>query len=417
MDNNKSIIQLTEAVEAIKTAILQGQYEALKDVNRVQLAVYFAIGKYLLKNTRRLPYGSGALKAISEQLRKEMPGLRGFSETSLKKMRLFYDNWQMLDANSSDVSDELGSLKSCVTTHESQKSNSSVATDELSPLKSSVATDDLQKTNNQIDIYHSIVIPNTAEFPIEDFFQLPFSHHVEVFSKVKDLNARYYYISRAVKEHLPVESLEKIIKQKAFENRGNLPNNFARTISNSSVARKAVMMFKDSYALQFINTEEIGERDRQDVDERVVEQKIVQNIKKFIMTFGDDFTFVGNQYHLEVYGEEFFPDLIFFNRELNSLVVIELKTGEFKNSYLGQLTGYLQILDDKVRKPHENPSIGIVLCKSANKAYVEYVIKAFDKPMGVATYTTSADMPENLRKALPDMEDLKKLISDADGAE
>ncbi|MBO7477514.1 MAG: DUF1016 family protein [Salinivirgaceae bacterium] len=417
MDNNKSIIQLTEAVEAIKTAILQGQYEALKDVNRVQLAVYFAIGKYLLKNTRRLPYGSGALKAISEQLRKEMPGLRGFSETSLKKMRLFYDNWQMLDANSSDVSDESCSLKSCVTTHESQKSNSSVATDELSPLKSSVATDDLQKTNNQIDIYHSIVIPNTAEFPIEDFFQLPFSHHVEVFSKVKDLNARYYYISRAVKEHLPVESLEKIIKQKAFENRGNLPNNFARTISNSSVARKAVMMFKDSYALQFINTEEIGERDRQDVDERVVEQKIVQNIKKFIMTFGDDFTFVGNQYHLEVYGEEFFPDLIFFNRELNSLVVIELKTGEFKNSYLGQLTGYLQILDDKVRKPHENPSIGIVLCKSANKAYVEYVIKAFDKPMGVATYTTAADMPENLRKALPDMEDLKRLITDVDGAE
>ena len=417
MDNSKSIIQLTEAVENIKTAILQGQYEALKDVNRVQLAVYFAIGKYLSMNTRKNVWGTGALKQISEQLHKEMPGLRGFSETSLKKMRLFYDNWQMLDANSSDVSDESCSLKSCVTTHESQKSNSSVATDELSPLKSSVATDDLQKTNNQIDIYHSIVIPNTAEFPIEDFFQLPFSHHVEVFSKVKDLNARYYYISRAVKEHLPVESLEKIIKQKAFENRGNLPNNFARTISNSSVARKAVMMFKDSYALQFINTDEIGERDRQDVDERVVEQKIVQNIKKFIMTFGDDFTFVGNQYHLEVYGEEFFPDLIFFNRELNSLVVIELKTGEFKNSYLGQLTGYLQILDDKVRKPHENPSIGIVLCKSANKAYVEYVIKAFDKPMGVATYTTAADMPENLRKALPDMEDLKKLISDADCAD
>ena len=319
-----------------------------------------------------------------------MPGLRGFSETSLKKMRLFYDNWQMLD------------------------SKSSVATDELSPIKSSVITDDLQKANNQIDIYNSIVISNTAEFPIEDFFQLPFSHHVEVFSKVKDLPARYYYISRAVKEHLPVESLERIIKQKEFENQGNLPNNFAQTISNSSMARKAVMMFKDSYALQFINTEEIGERDRQDVDERVVEQKIVQNIKKFIMTFGEDFTFVGNQYHLEVYGEEFFPDLIFFNRALNALVVVELKTGEFKNSYLGQLTGYLQILDDKVRKPHENPSIGIVLCKSANKAYVEYVIKAFDKPMGVATYSIGDEMPENLRKALPDVNQLTELLNNAD---
>ncbi len=110
------------------------------------------------------------------------------------------------------------------------------------------------------------------------------------------------------------------------------------------MARKAVMMFKDSYALQFINTEEIGERDKQDIDEKVIEQKIVQNIKNFIMTFGNDFTFVGNQYHLEIYEEEFFPDLIFFNRELNALVVVELKMGDFKPSYLGQLTTYLKIL-------------------------------------------------------------------------
>ena len=129
------------------------------------------------------------------------------------------------------------------------------------------------------------------------------------------------------------------------------------------------------------------------------------------MTFGNDFAFVGNQYHLEVYGEEFFPDLIFFNRELNALVVVELKTGKFKPSYLGQLTTYLQILDDKVRKPHENPSIGIVLCKSANKEFVEYVIQRYDSPMGVATYKTSADMPENLRKALPDIEDMRKLLA------
>ena len=167
---------------------------------------------------------------------------------------------------------------------------------------------------------------------------------------------------------------------------------------------------KDSYSLEFINTEEIGERDKQDIDERVVEQQIVHNIKNFIMTFGNDFSFVGNQYHLEIYGEEFFPDLIFFNRELNALVVVELKTGKFKNGYLGQLMGYLQILDDKVRKPHENPSIGIVLCKSANQAYVEYVIKEYGKPMGVATYTTANDMPERLRKALPNEKEFKKLL-------
>ena len=401
MDNNSSLIPLRDTVEAIKTAILQGQYEALKDVNRVQLAVYYAIGKYLSKNTRKLAYGSGALKAISDQLRREMPGLRGFSENSLKNMRKFYEAWTILDINEATK---------VQTTVGQPSENSTIAIVENKEVNSTIAIVDLQKANNVIDIYHSIQIPNITEFPVEDFFKVPFTHHIRLIEKTRDFNARYYYIHRIVEEKLTVDALEKLIKRQAYENQERLPNNFLQTMPNSSMARKAVMMFKDTYALEFINTEELGERDKQDIDERVVEQQIVHNIKNFIMTFGNDFSFVGNQYHLEIYGEEFFPDLIFFNRELNALVVVELKTGEFKNGYLGQLMGYLQILDDKVRKPHENPSIGIVLCKSANQAYVEYVIKEYGKPMGVATYTTANDMPDRLRKALPDEKELKKLL-------
>ena len=410
IDNNKSIIPLSQAVETIKTAILQGQYEANKDVNRIQLAVYFAIGKYLSKNTRNLPYGAGALKAISDQLLREMPGLRGYSATNLKYMRLFYEAWKMLDANSSVATDESQSTIAIVASSQ----ESSVATDECSSAKSAVVTAELQNSKNQIDIYHSIAIPNAIEFPIEDFFAVPFTHHVEIYQKVKDLSARYYYLHRTATEYLSVDRLVKLIKENAYEHRELMPNNFQNTLSNSSLARKAVMMFKDSYQLDFINTEEIGERDKQDIDEKVVEKQIIQNIKNFIMTFGNDFAFVGNQYHLEIYSEDFFPDLIFFNRELNALVVVELKVGDFKPSYLGTLTTYLRILDDKVRKPHENPSIGIVLCKNANKKFVEYVIQDYQKPMGVATYTTAGDMPEELRKALPDMEELKRVLSKGD---
>lgn len=169
-------------------------------------------------------------------------------------------------------------------------------------------------------------------------------------------------------------------------------------------------MFKDEYLLDFINVEELAERDKEDIDERVVEQAIIHNIKKFILSFGRDFAFVGNQYRLEVFGVEHFPDLIFFNRELNALVVIELKRGAFKSSYLGQLCTYLRLVDDQMRKPHENPSIGIVLCKSADKKYVEYVIQDYDKPLGVATYKTSDDMPEKLKRTLPDIEELKKIL-------
>lgn len=393
IDNGQSVISLSEAVEVIKTAILQGQYEALKDVNRVQLAVYFAIGKYLSVNTRKLAYGAGAIKAISEQLHKELPGLRGFAESSLKNMRRFFEEWKMLDGTANI------------------EQQSPITIGESTDSKSPIAIGESQSTVNKIDIHHSIMVPNIAEFPIDDFLKVPFTHHIRLIERTQDIKARYYYIHRIVEEHLSVDTLEKLISQQAYENCATIPNNFSSTISNSQIARKAVMMFKDSYALEFINTEEIGERDKQDIDEKVLEQKIIQNIKNFIMTFGSDFAFVGNQYHLEIYGEEFFPDLIFFNRELNALVVVELKIGDFKPSYLGQLTAYLKILDTKVRKSHENPSIGIVLCKSANKNFVEFVIQEYDRPMGVATYSTADKMPDHLRKALPDVEELKKIMN------
>ena len=378
-----SLIQYNDAVNAIKTAILQGQYEAAKGVNRIQLALYFAIGKYLSQHTRKGVWGEGALAAISEQLRKELPGLRGFSETQMKDMRRFYEAWKMLD------------------------NNMTVATAEITSCNSAVATAELQDKEYQIDIFHTLTITNIPEFPVDDFFKVPFTHHSAIIIGTKDTSARYYYIHRTAEEHLAVKKLRQLIKEDAFHSQGHIPNNFTKTINDSKEARRAIEMFKDEYLLDFINVEEIGVREKIDVDERVVEQSIVQNIKNFIMTFGRDFAFIGNQYHLEIYGVEQFPDLLFFNRELNAMVCIELKLGEFKTSYLGQLFGYLQILDDKVRKPHENPSIGIVLCQSANYSYAEYAVRDYTKPMGVATYKTLDDMPERLRKALPDM---KKMI-------
>lgn len=375
-----------QAAEVIKTAILQGQYEALKDENRVQLAVYFGVGKYVSVNSRKGgTWGTGALESISERLRKILPGLRGFSANSLKNMRKFYEQWSMLD-------------NSTITNVETANSNSTITIVELSDAIES------------IDIYHSLTFPDTVSFPVEDFLHTPFTHHIRIIEKIENLDERYYYIRRCANEYLSVEALKRLFKDDAYHNQQQIPNNFTTAKISAKEARKAVMMFKDEYVLDFINVEEIGERDNEDIDERVVEQHIVQNIKKFIMTFGRDFAFIGNQYHLEVYGVEHFPDLLFFNRELNAMVCVELKTGTFKSAYLGQLTTYLRILDDHVKKTHENPTIGIVLCKEANREYVEYVIQDYDKPMGVATYTTSKDMPENLRKALPDIEELKKLL-------
>jgi len=387
IEENKLLqARYNQAVEVIKTAILQSQYDAAKNVNRIQLALYYGIGKYLSINTRKRAWGSSALQSISDKLHKDLPGLRGFSATQLKEMRLFYEGWDVLDVNSS------------------------VTTDELENISSEEVNVNRRIDENYIDVYDVMQISGVRNFPMEDFFKVPFTHHSRILAKVKDMDARCYYIHRTAEEHLSVERLKALIDSHAYEHRAAIPNNFPRTLSDAEMARKAVMMFKDEYLLDFINVEEIGERESIDVDERVVEQQIISSIKKFIMTFGTDFAFIGNQYHLEVYGKDFFPDLLFFNRELNAMVVVELKTGDFKTSYLAQLMTYLRILDDKVRKSHENPSIGIVLCKNADKEFVEYIIQDYDKPMGVATYATSADMPEKLRKALPDVEELKKLL-------
>ncbi len=383
-------------IDTIKTAILESQYKAAKAVNAVQLSLYFSIGKYVSEHTRKGFWGTGALEYISEQLQRELPGLRGFSATNIRMMRIFYEEWSsssLLDnCNSSLASDEL----------ESGNSNSTVMRDELEETTEHIYSTDAIVKFSQLSNY--------GEEFTKYFLAISFTHHRFIMSMVKDVEARLFYIELAAKKSLSVRALQKAIQLDEYKHRGAMPNNFVQTLPASQQALKAISMFKDEYLLDFINVEELGVRDIEDIDERVVEQQIVQNIKRFIMTFGRDFAFLGSQYQVEALGHTHFIDLLFYHRELSCLVAIELKTGSFKNAYLGQLNAYLNILDDFVRKPNENPSVGIILCKDVDKTYVEYMVRTYDKPMGVATFRTADEMPEPLRKALPNIEELKKLL-------
>ena len=369
-----------EAVRVIKEAILQSQYQAASIVNKAQLSLYYGIGKYVSENSRNGYWGKGAIETISKQLQKDLPGLRGFSAANIKFMRQFYETW-------------------C---------------NDLKSLTAVSGIEDNKSLTGLSEIDTRLLIPseNTQKesFDAASFLGLGFTHHMIIVRKTKSLAERLFYIRQAYISKWSKEVLAARIEDDLFSHQGEIANNCTQKIPDARESLKAIGMFKDEYLLDFINVEELCERDKEDIDERVIEQEIIHNIKKFILTFGRDFAFVGNQYKLEVYGVEHFPDLIFFNRELNALVVIELKKGAFKSSYLGQLCTYLRLIDDQMRKPHENPSIGIVLCKSANKKYVEYVIQDYDKPLGVATYKTSDEMPEKLKQALPDTEELKKLL-------
>lgn len=368
--------QYNDAVKQIKTAILQSQAKALKGVNQEQLALYYGIGRFISQNSRAGFWGKDAIDTISRQLSTEVPGLRGFSPRNLRNMRMFYEEWKCLDANLADASakldlgnksaDESANLDSCKS---------------LAPLE-------------------------IADIPIVAFFSIGFSHHTLILSKTKTLEERRYYIQLCSDLQLSYDALERKIAEDAYHNQGNMPNNFGMTIPDYKRAFQAIQMFKDEYLLDYINVEQLGERD-EDIDERVIENEIVHNVKNFIMTFGRGFSYMGNQVHYDKLGHDHWVDLLFFNRILKSLVVIELKKGSFKPAYLGQLAAYLRVLDDEERIEGENPSVGIVLCKDADRAYVEYVLQDYTKPMGVATYKSSQ---ERLRELLPDEEEIKKLL-------
>lgn len=368
--------QYNDAVKQIKTAIMQSQAKALKSVNQEQLALYYGIGRFISQNSRAGFWGKDAIDTISRQLSTEVPGLRGFSPRNLRNMRMFYEEWKCLDTNLADASakldfgnksaDESANLDSCKS---------------LAPLE-------------------------IADIPIVAFFSIGFSHHTLILSKTKTLEERRYYIQLCSDLQLSYDALERKITEDAYHNQGNMPNNFGMTIPDYKRAFQAIQMFKDEYLLDYINVEQLGERD-EDIDERVIENEIVHNVKNFIMTFGRGFSYMGNQVHYDKLGHDHWVDLLFFNRILKSLVVIELKKGSFKPAYLGQLAAYLRVLDDEERIEGENPSVGIVLCKDADRAYVEYVLQDYTKPMGVATYKSSQ---ERLRELLPDEEEIKKLL-------
>ena len=375
----ESIIKYRNAVSTIKQAILQSQYRAAKLVTGEQLSLYFGIGGYVSANSREGTWGTGAIDRISEQLRRELPGLRGFSASSIKDMRAFYEYWcQYINRQPLAV--------------------------------------DLQiaENNTVIDI-DSFALQNWSPLAVEinreEFLSVSFSHHIEILHKTKGIHEVLFYIHQTTLHKWDKYDLRDRLKSGLFKQQQSATNNFIQTMPVVN-ARKAIGMFKDEYLLDFINVEEMEVDKPADVDERVVEQAIVRNVKQFIMTFGRDFAYIGNQYHLEIFTNEMFPDLLFFNRELNCMVCVELKTGAFKPGYIGQLHTYMRVLDDKVKKPHENPTIGILLCKSADKAFVEYVISDYNSPMGVATYKTTADMDERMRKSLPDLEEMRKLLSD-----
>lgn len=233
--------------------------------------------------------------------------------------------------------------------------------------------------------------------------QLPWGHNVRLLDLVKDSPTREWYIRQTIANGWSRSVLELQIESQAHLRVGAAQTNFSRTLPNSQ-SDLAKELLKDPYTFDFLGLLE-------PTNERTIERALINNLKDFLIELGVGFAFVGSQYRLEVAGQEFFIDLLFYHTRLHCYVVVELKNTDFKLEYTGQLNGYLAMADDLIRdKAYDAPTIGLLLCKSKNQTIVEYALQGMSQPIGVSTYRTSPDLPKELAGLLPSIESLTEQL-------
>lgn len=365
-------------IKQVKEEILSSRYEASKLVNKELLILYFKVGMLIHNRTKQEAWGNKVLESISTDLQKKLPGLRGFSTTNLKYMKLFYETYSFLEIRQSST-DELKNTK--------KKLIRQSSTDELEP--------------NKIKPFKDIP-PDFVTY----FFSVSFTHHTKIISSVKNWKELLFYIEKCATNNWTVATLTHNLEANLYKKNGNSLNNFKKQLP-ASIHEKAILAFKDEYLLDFINIQDPNE-----IDEHVIEKKITHNIKKFLMELGAEFAYMGNQYRIIVGGEEFFIDLLFYHRRLKCLVAFELKSGKFKPEYAGKMNFYLSALNKQIKLPEENPSIGIILCKEKNSTIIEYSLADINKPVGVATYKLTTKLPQNLKKYLPNPDVLVNIVNE-----
>lgn len=223
--------------------------------------------------------------------------------------------------------------------------------------------------------------------------EIPWTHNILILEKCKNEHERFYYINMTKKFQWSKTLLINAIDNNHYENTLLSQTNFSKTLE-IEIAQNADLIIKDEYTFDFLNLSE-------PYTEAQLEQAILSNIRNFLIELGGDFSFIGNQFPIKYDDKIFEIDLLLFHRELQCLVAIDLKIDEFKPEMAGKMNFYLSTLNKLVKKKHENPSIGIIICKSKNRTTVEFALQDINKPIGIATYTLNKELPKNLKAFFP----------------
>lgn len=367
MLNKTQIIE--QQFEEIRNLIILHRTRALQNVNEESLTMSWQIGQIVSYRLKTNEWGSKVVTQLSEYLRTKDPSLKGYSRRNIYNMVNFYE------AYSSPEFAELVqglNLLQIVQPETAQTREASI----------------VQTPSAQIG--DEIVQPETAQLP-NLLLLTTFTNHVEILNRCKTTQQRVFYILYAYKERLQKRELIRCINNDTFGSMISDKTNFSSGLK--TVYPQSVALFKDRAFVDFLNLP-------QKHSEKQLHKGILEHIKQFVLELGKDFLFVDSEYPLQVGSSTFKVDLLFYHRGLQCLVAIELKTGKFKPEYIGQLEFYLEALDRDVKRSNENPSIGILLCQTADHSVVEYAMSRSMSPTMVAEYHRQLIPKEVMQKSL-----------------
>lgn len=362
----------TALLADVKGRIQSAQTRAVLAVNAELVRLYWDIGRIIDDRQQREGWGAAVIPRLAKALKNELPELKGFSERNIKLMLAFYREYP----NPGEFVQQAVAQMPL-----SGKLPQPVA--KLAPSEK--------------------VQPPVAQLPAATFWAVPWAHHVVIVQKVKDLPTRRWYMEQILTNGWSRNILSLMIDAKAHLRQGTAVANFERRLPapQSDLVQQTL---KDPYIFDFLTLTE-------PFHERELETGLVRHLEKFLLELGQGFAFVGRQYRLDVGGEDFYIDLLFYHLRLRAFIVIDLKKGSFKPEYAGKLNFYCNVVNDRLRHATDKPTIGLILCQGRNRVLAEYSLAGIDQPIGVSTYELTRALPPSLQSALPTVEEIEAELS------
>ena len=359
----------------LKSKIRQSQIKAAVRVNEELLRLYWKMGQDIVVRQMEATWGSKFFEKLSKDLRSEFPYMKGFSVTNLKYFKYFYQFYTQ------DISIQ----------------------NQIANTNRQQVADNLQKLSSE---YIEIRQQLADELGVHPIFQIPWFHHVEIFTKCKSVQEAIFYVQKTIENSWSRSVLVHFIEAGLYGVQGKAPTNFSRHLPEVQ-SDLANQVLKDPYNFDFLTLTD-------NYKERELEDALTTNITKFLLELGQGFAFIGKQVLVKVGNTERFIDLLFYHTELRCYVVVELKANKFEVEHTAKLALYISAINDQRKKETDNPTIGLIICKDKDNVEVEYALGNTNQPIGISEYELSKLLPENYKSALPSIEEIEEGLKGID---